>query len=80
MAVRANKKSVMRKKRGLLKDENREELQMMCGHPDCKYASRLFGGCCDFIEIEGHSRGCPADIACVHYKSGTLDKRRKLEL
>ena len=75
-----NKRSVLKEKRPKLKDKNRKVMRMMCGHNDCIYASTMCGGMCDYLDIEGHSRGCKPTKDCKRYKSGILNKRKKLEL
>lgn len=46
---------------------------MTCGHRNCRYRDNT-AGCCEFILIEGHSRGCrPED--CREWRTGK--KRRR---
>ena len=53
----------------------------MCPRTDCKYATWLNGdNGCDYILIEGHRRGCPADENCTKYVKRKGRKKAQLTL
>lgn len=46
-------------------------VRLLCGHKDCKYATRLGGGyMCDYLNITGHKRGTKPNEYCYKYEKG----------
>lgn len=54
-------------KRGKISEKQRSKLRMRCGHGDCKYASTMAGGMCDYLDMTGKLRGCPPE-GCDKYE------------
>ncbi len=43
-------------RRGKISKKRRNQLNMRCGHGDCKYASTMAGGMCDYLDMTGRLR------------------------
>lgn len=52
------------------------EMQRNC--KDCKYYEKSYP-CCDYLDIEGHSRPCPAGDNCTVKVVGEYKKNRALK-
>ena len=50
--------------KGKISSRVRDRLIMLCGHGDCKYASTLAHGMCDYLGMTGQLRGCPPTRDC----------------
>ncbi len=55
--------------KGKISSRVRDRLIMLCGHGDCKYASTLAHGMCDYLGMTGQLRGCPPTRDCDKYVS-----------